>query len=346
MSNRDERVRLAIAEQAAEWYVANREGLADSAQRGTFAAWLQSSPVHVEEYLGVALIARDLPRAAQPDAPLEALLAEARRAADAPVWLGSRAGGGAERPRRALWSQAAAAAATLAALGVGLLWLNGTRVTVLHYATRHGEQMTQRLPDGSVLRLNSDSALTVRYSRAERRVELTRGEVFCEVAQQPARPFLVVAGFAEAVAVGTRFDVYRKADAIVVTVVAGGVAVRLVPDQPGAAAGGGRTVRVSAGEQIEVGAGHLPLSAAPAARRNTAWLRREIVFEGEPLAEVAAEFNRYSAKPIEIEAPALRALPISGVFSADDTPSFIAFLRSLNGVSVAVDAHAIRVSQN
>ena len=33
------------------------------------------------------------------------------------------------------------------------------------------------------------------------------------------------------------------------------------------------------------------------AQRTTAWLRREIVFDHEPLERVAAEYNRYSAKP-------------------------------------------------
>jgi transmembrane sensor len=57
------------------------------------------------------------------------------------------------------------------------------------------------------------------------------------------------------------------------------------------------------------------------------------------------EFNRYGATPIEIDTPALRALVISGSFSADDTESFVAFLRSLDGVRVEVTANRIRVTQ-
>jgi transmembrane sensor len=58
---------------------------------------------------------------------------------------------------------------------------------------------------------------------------------------------------------------------------------------------------------------------------------------------VAAEYNRYSAKPIEIATPALRGLEISGVFATDDTEAFIAFLRSLKGVRVEVTETRIRV---
>ena len=56
-----------------------------------------------------------------------------------------------------------------------------------------------------------------------------------------------------------------------------------------------------------------------------------------------AEFNRYAALPIEVETPALRTLTVSGVFAADDTDSFIAFLKSLEGVGIEVTPTRIRV---
>ena len=80
-------------------------------------------------------------------------------------------------------------------------------------------------------------------------------------------------------------------------------------------------------------------------QRTTAWLRRQIMFENEPLERVASEFNRYAPKPIEIATPALRKLQVSGVFATDNTAAFIAFLRSLKGVHVEVTATQIRVSQ-
>jgi transmembrane sensor len=340
---------MAIAEQAAEWFVANREGLTDAVQRDTFATWLKTSPVHVEEYLGVALVARDLRRAAEPDTPLEVLLERARSAGNGNVHaIDAGTFGSMERAPGQRWTlAAAAAAAVLAAAGLALLWWSGDRTSVARYATRHGEQASERLPDNTVLRLNTDTAVRVRYSRRERLVEIERGEVLFEVAGEPGRAFRVTAGFAETYALGTKFDVYRKLDATVVTVVEGRVAVGLAPDRPGASTSAGRMVSVHAGEQIQVTQGRLPAAAAPVeTQRSTAWLRREIVFEQEPLANVAAEFNRYSTTPIEIEPPALRALPISGVFSADDTESFVAFLRSLEGVRVEVTPSRIRVTHH
>ena len=89
--------------------------------------------------------------------------------------------------------------------------------------------------------------------------------------------------------------------------------------------------------------GQAPTQATPAdVQRNTAWLRRQILFERQSLAVVAAEFNRYSAMPIEIETPELRSLHISGVFSTDDPEPRVAFLRSLDGVKVEVTRTRIR----
>jgi transmembrane sensor len=208
-----------------------------------------------------------------------------------------------------------------------------------HFATAHGQQLVQVLPDGSALHLNTDTAVTVRYQANSRRVELEHGQVVFKVAHDPARPFRVTAGSAQVTAVGTQFDVYLQNEATVVTVVEGKVAVAPV-------AGSNRApLLVGAGEQVRVVRGELP--AQPSVvdpSLSTAWLNRQISFRHEPLSQVVAEFNRYAATPIRIESPALGNLPVSGVFNVDDTESMVAFLRSLAGVKVEVTPSAIRVS--
>jgi len=97
--------------------------------------------------------------------------------------------------------------------------------TALHFETRHGEQLSRRLPDNSVLHLNTDSAVSIRFGETERLVTLTSGQADFEVAHDTNRPFRVFAGSAEVVALGTKFDVRLEGDATVVTVVEGRVAV-------------------------------------------------------------------------------------------------------------------------
>ena len=345
MTTSDEQVREIIAHQAGEWFVAHRAGSLDPTERRAFDAWLTASPVHVEEYLGVALLARHLPVAADdPEMPIETILARARDTeaghglalrppSRISQFLEERA-----RPSRIFRLVTATASAVLV-IGVTLLWWSSGRVATERYTTQHGETKTWRLADNSILHLNTDTALTVRYSRAERFVDVDHGEAFFEVSHEPARPFRVIAGTANVVAVGTSFDVYREAHSTRVTVTQGRVAV-------GARDVGGIPLSVSSGEQVQIIPGSPPTRATSAdLSRSTAWLRRQIAFEDEPLAAVVMEFNRYSKVPMEITTPELRTVSISGTFSIDDTESFVAFLRAMEGVRVEVTATRIRVSK-
>ena len=362
MTSNEEQVRAAIAEQAADWLIANDEGRLDARESAALAAWLKASPVHVEEFLRVSVIARDLRRArADPEYSLETVLARARADDDPPIrlplWPRATA------PLRSLssrgWVTAAVTMAAVVGLSLGLpsLWRVrsvapvpvGVGTTALHFATGHGEQLSRRLEDNSVLHLNTDSAVTIRFSKTERLVTLASGQAEFEVAHDPARAFRVLTGSAEVVAIGTQFDVRLDEDSTLVTVIEGRVAVGPSPmserlrtkpnDTP-------RYVQVSADQQIRVTGAEWPATPISVDAQHTmAWLHREVVFDHEPLERVAAEFNRYAEKPIEIATPALRNLQISGAFATDDTDAFIAFLRTLKGVRVEVTATRIRVSQ-
>ncbi len=360
MISNEEQVRAAIAEQAADWLVANDEGL-DARESAALAAWLKVSPVHVEEFLRVSMIARDLREArTDPEYSLETVLAQAQSDDDTPVrplWPRVVAPVSGMSSRR--WLTAAVAMAAVVGLSLGLpsLWRVrpvaplpvGVGTTALHFETGHGEQLSRRLEDNSVLHLNTDSAVTIRFSKTQRLVTLTSGQAEFEVAHDPARAFRVLTGSAEVVAIGTQFDVRLEEDSTVVTVIEGRVAVGPSPmlekrgtnpnDAP-------RYVHVGADQQIRVTEAEWPATPISVdAQHTTAWLHREIVFDHEPLERVAAEFNRYAPKPIEIATPALRNLQISGAFATDDTDAFIAFLRTLKGVRVEVTATRIRVSQ-
>ena len=128
----------------------------------------------------MAVIARDLSAAsADPEHSVESLVARARAEDDGRVqtfWPRLFAAVSDIPARR--WHTAIA---TMAALGVAslalFLWWNlRTQVsapadaTSLHLQHAHGEQQTHRLADDSLLHLNTDTAVTVRYSKTERLV--------------------------------------------------------------------------------------------------------------------------------------------------------------------------------
>ena len=342
MNTDQEQIRAVIAQQAADWFVRHRAADLTAADDRAFDAWLAVSPVHIEEYLGIAQLTQELPKAAaafSATVSLERLLERARNDDSSVLGLDARPFTRPIRARRdirVVRRNLAACAAVLAVLALGILWWGSDRSTVEHFATQHGEQKAWQLADRSVLRLNTDTVVSVHYSDRTRVAELVQGQAYFEVTHDASRPFQVEAGVAHITAIGTAFDVYRKAQSILITVVEGQVAVGM----------GSMSMHASAGEQVRATAGVPPLTLATAdLMRNTAWLHRRVVLNEQLLGEVVAEFSRYSALPITLESPALAQIHVSGVFSTDDTASFIAFLRSIKDVTVDIDATRIRVRE-
>jgi len=359
MNGSGQRERARAAQEAADWLIASRAGL-DDVQQDVFNEWLKI-PENAEEYLEAEQLAQDLRESVDPDLDIAALIERARADVDEddddtkvrPIPV--RAWRTPRPAARGSWVYLAAAAA-VAAIILSIPWLSPShttptpiveQITTTHFATRHGEQSTQRLADGTQLRLDTDTSVTVRFSSTVRRVEVESGQVNFAVAHDAIRPFRVMAGSAEIVDVGTTFDVYLRPDSTVVTVVEGRVKVSLAPPGRGGLAGVlgiADSTEVAAGQQLRVAEGRLPSSAVQVDTDTAiAWQRGQIAFHQEPLGDVVAQFNRYAATPIEIDTPTLRELRISGVFANNDTESFVAFLRTLKGVQVDVTPTRIRI---
>src|SRR3974390_3805087 len=143
MTPSDEQIRSAIAQQAAEWFIANQNGLLGEEDAGESLAWLKASPVQVREYLGVARVARHLPAAAgEPRVPLETFLAQAAAGEDTVVSLQPHAPERGRATGRQFWSRALPIAASLLALAVGALWWahDGELLGITNtYRNAHGE---------------------------------------------------------------------------------------------------------------------------------------------------------------------------------------------------------------
>ena len=343
-----------IAETAANWYLAHREGELSPAERREFLRWLRASPVHVREYLAIARLGPELGAAAQHvGQPTHALL-DAARAADTVVPIGSGARDmhrAAVQPHRraATWLRRCAALAACVLVGIAALpWLlpqDGRTI-----ATRRGEQRTQELADGTVVHLDSETELVERFGAAQRRVEIRRGQAMFEVAQDPARPFRVRVGDATIEDVGTVFDVSARAARTTVTVLEGRVAIwhgdgppaRRAPDASNAVAQ--PLADLKAGEQARIApSGRVDRVVATDLRKATAWRRQEIVFDHDPIADVAAEFNRYNRLQVVVEDPNIAAIPISGTLRAYDVQAFVDFLNHLPNVRASVSGQRIRV---
>jgi transmembrane sensor len=350
----DERLREAVLDQAAEWFARYRaEGELTAADHAAFLDWLRRSPVHVQEYLALQELAGDLPVVLSginvASNPTSAdITAPSNNVVPFSVGVPPRFGTNRTRFRVDRRVLLALAATLILALGVySLVSSPVLRLWPEVITVPRGEQRTVQLPDGSVMHLNANSSVVVRYGRAERLIELEQGEALFDVTGDANRPFRVRTDSAQVVAVGTQFDVYRRSrDQVTVTVIQGKVEVNR-PSFAGAVVPNPEVenaapMQVSAGEQVQLAPSTIPRVQPVDVHLATAWVHREIVFDRRTLGEVAEEINRYNRVPIGIEDESLRELRVSGVLDADDTESLLLFLRQYGDVEVGKHAILIR----
>ena len=246
-----------------------------------------------------------------------------------------------DHPRVQKWLEAPAvrrtpiymrwAAALVVAIGLAFAVVY-LQVRPVQYETAVSEQRDVLLADGSRITLNTDTALTVRYTDSSRRVDLQRGEAIFAVKHDVARPFEVVAGQTVTRALGTEFNVDRRSDRIRVSVIEGVVRVsaaardgagKVTPLVP--ALTKGRSAEFQNGDDRIV-------EAAADLKRIQAWRARRLEFSDTPLPEALEEFNRYSTAHIVIGATDLNTVRVSGVFRIGDTEGFLFSLREALGV--------------
>ena len=159
------------------------------------------------------------------------------------------------------------------------------------YQTEVGEQSTFTLADGSVLNLNTDTAVNVDFSTDERAIDLINGEAFFEVEQDPSRPFVISACQSTIVAVGTAFNVLCADGNMTVTVSEGRIKVT----------GPGINKMLYTEEQVIVGDADGLQSVRKVNTDNvTAWRKQLHIYDGVPLSAVVADLNRYNRQKIRI----------------------------------------------
>lgn len=320
-----------IPEQAAHWWVVFRHGEPTPIEKREFVEWVTHVPEHVEASLRVARMqsAVSRPDIRWPATPAEELIRDAKAVPDdtllriLPRAAASRA---APRRRHASAVRFGLAASLLIAVCAG--WFAFTRPE--QFQTKLGEQRSVMLADGSRVTLNTASKIEVSLHADRRVIELVKGEALFEVAHDANRPFDVHVGNVVVRAVGTEFDIDRRATRTTVTVSEGRVRV-FAPESK-------ELPILGAGDRVVVdGAGAGSLQHGVDLAETNAWTQRQLVFRHRALGEIAEEFNRYSAGRIEIRSPALQAQEVTGTFRVDDSASFIALLAGIPGVHVVSD---------
>ena len=209
------------------------------------------------------------------------------------------------------------------------------------YHTGIGQRLVVALEDGSRISLDSDTAVSVRYSRNARRLVLEQGRARFDVAHDIRRPFTVTAGEETVVAVGTSFDVERLGQKVLVTLIEGRVVVRSAAASPGpsmarAEAQIPKPLALHSGQVLVAVADAKPSIKPADLPVATAWEAGRLILNNEPLGEAVERVNRYTDKPLLVD-PAIAQLRVSGVFNAGDVATFVDAVTTLFPVQANVN---------
>lgn len=319
-----------VADEAMRWAVAADELSPD--RREKLEDWLRSSDLHRAAFKKACRTWRSF-------ACLSELRNEPALKRDARAVIAR-----AKQRRLRRTATLMAASIVVVAIVVAIQWKvptdqPATYATDIHranYATQIGELLTVGFPDNSVVLLNADTTLTVRYTDKGRTVELESGEARFEVAHDPARPFAVVAGKGIVKAVGTAFNVQLVADEGVLVTVTEGI-VDILPVSPtieGDVESDAPSVqRLTEGHNAKITdiVEEISVTDPEVLERKLAshqgWLR----FVNAPLGEVIAQADRYTGKTLLLADAELASRPVTISAKANDIDGLLTVLDESSG---------------
>ena len=253
-----------------------------------------------------------------------------------------------DQPIRRRWWAVAIAASLIAAIGIGTFVLapqvTDGPVPIVQQAkfdTPVGGQKTIPLEDGSTVELNTQTVIRVAVDETKREVWLDAGEAFFEIAHRDDEPFVVHAGRKTITVLGTKFSVRRDEDGrVTVNVLEGRVRVddeEAIQD---------RAAIITAGD-IAMSRGTSTLITRQAEKRidaALAWREGLLSFDQAPLAQVVAEFNRYSNSRLVLTDAEAARIPIGGSFEVSSAESFVRLLHDAYGLRIERDDNMVKIS--
>jgi transmembrane sensor len=193
--------------------------------------------------------------------------------------------------------------------------------------TATGEQRTLRLADGTLINLNTQSAIDVRFDEKQRRLILQEGEILVETAHGDARPFIVETREGSMRALGTRFLVKREAQGTRLSVLQSAVAAHPESSPEEQILREGQQVLIRNNGMGPIGALNLGADA---------WTRGMLVVDNVRLEDLIRELARYRSGHLGVT-PAVANLRITGSFPLKDTN--LALNALLPTLPVQIDQH-------
>ena len=292
-----------VQQQAAEWLTVLMSGEASEAEHAAWQRWRGADAEHERAWQHIDAVSRRF-NGLHRGAAAQALAGTEQQAVNGKrrqllAWLGVAAGGGLLAAQTGAW--------------------DGVSALRADYRTATGERREVVLDDGSVLSLNTGSAVNVRFDDKRRLIELLAGEILVSSGHGAgsAAPLVVATREGLVRALGTRFVVRQQDGVSTVEVLESAVEIR---------------PRDSAGAPLLLAAGrgvafsrHAPDAPHTIDAYADAWSRGQLIVDDVALGDFLADLARSRPGVIDC-APAVAQLRLSGVFPLADTQRILNML--------------------
>lgn len=292
-----------VQQQAAEWLTVLMSDEASEAEHAAWQRWRGADPEHERAWRHIDAVSRRF-NGLHRSAAAQALAGTQQQAVNGKrrqllAWLGVAAGGGMLAAQTGTW--------------------DGVRALRADYRTATGERREVVLDDGSVLSLNTGSAVNVRFDDKRRLIELLAGEILVSSGHGAgsAAPLVVATREGLVRALGTRFVVRQQDGVSTVEVFESAVEIRPrdSADAP---------LLLAAGRGVAFSR-HAPDAPHAIDAYADAWSRGQLIVDDVTLGDFLADLARYRPGVIDC-APAVAQLRLSGVFPLADTQRILNML--------------------
>lgn len=308
--------RTALHKEAQHWLLRLTSGAATVQDARAFEHWCGQSAAHVKAFAEARRLWDNLGPAAQAWMGGERVCAAAKsdRAADL-----------SRMSRRAFLGAAVTASAALVVLHPPLQLWPSLPDMAADYRTATGEQREVDLGRGVVVQMNTQTAMNLRTSNGQvSGIDLLGGEIQVKAA--------VVAGSVDVFAGGGRIQVGAMGKCNVrcdgadvqVTGLDGATTLRYR----------GQAVVLKTAQRADFGNGRVGEVVPTDIEVTMAWRRRVLIFDGQPLADVVREINRYRPGKIILANDDLGLRKVQARFSLNQLADVAALIHDAYGATV------------
>lgn len=314
-----------LSDQVINWLLLLRSGRATRHDYANFMAWRDASPMHESAWQQLTHALGGPTTGRLGDAYPSGYATAPARTPSIEIEIAAQPEAPEQPARRSFLGLAALLGGTAVAGGVlAVRDFYPLASVAADAATATGERRRYQLADGTQLLLDARSRINLEYTSSYRRLQLLEGAVSVTAPHDPARPFLVQTAEGVVRSPGTQYMVRQQARRTLVVVHENEVDIETV--------GGARgTVRAGMGARFDAARLDTERSELTA---EAAWERGWINAQGRPLAEVVAALRPYRHGTLRVSMAA-GGLPVTGMFSLDDTDSALRALEQQMPIQVS-----------